>query len=133
MNCNRSAFSLIMLLAAAGASADVTVQEQMNLDVASIKAHGTTTKRFTSDKERTETEFSCDGFLSMLCGRKNGLEIVRLDRGVVLSGEPAKQSYTETPLPTPEQTRALEEHARAAMEKLKSCPAPAHADVDTSK
>ena len=122
-----------MLLAAAGASADVTVQEQMNLDVASIKAHGTTTKQFTSDKERTETEFRCDGFLSMLCGKNNGLEIVRLDRGVVLAGEPAKQSYTETPLPTPEQTRALEERARAAMEKLKSCPAPAHSDVDTSK
>jgi hypothetical protein len=135
MNTSRSAVTLVMLLAAAGASADVTVQEQMNLDVASIKAHGATTKRFTSDKERTETEFSCDGFLSMLCGKKNGLEIVRLDRGVVLSGEPAKQSYIETPLPTPEQTRALEERARAAMEQLKSCPAqaPAHADVDTSK
>ena len=133
MHYSRSAFTLVMLLAAAGASADVTVQEQMSLDVASIKAHGTTTKRFTSDKERTETEFSCDGFLSMLCGKKNGLEIVRLDRGVVLSAEPAKQSYIETPLPTPEQTRALEERARATMEKLKSCPAAAHADVDTSK
>ena len=133
MKHSHSAFTIVMLLASAGASADVTVQEQLNLDVASIKAHGTTTRRFTSDKQRTETEFRCDGLLSMLCGKNNGLEIVRLDRGVTLSGEPAKQRYTETPLPTPEQTRALEERMRATMEKLKSCPAPAHSEVDTSK
>ena len=92
MKHSHSAFTIVMLLASAGASADVTVQEQLNLDVASIKAHGTTTRRFTSDKQRTETEFRCDGLLSMLCGKNNGLEIVRLDRGVTLSGEPAKQS-----------------------------------------
>lgn len=137
MNTRHIPVTLVTLLAGAAVHADVTVQEQLNLEVAVIKAHGTSTKRVTSDKERTATEFSCDGLMSMLCGKNSSLEIVRLDRDVILSGEPKKKSYTETPFPTAEQRRALEERMKAAMEKLKSCPtptpAPGAAGVDTSK
>ena len=75
---------LPMLLAAAMAHADVTVQERIDLDVAGIKAHGTTTQLSTSDKARSSTEISCEGLLSMLCGKNANLEIVRLDRDVIL-------------------------------------------------
>ncbi len=137
MYTSRATLSAVMLLAGAGAQADVSVQEQMNLEVAIIKAHGTTTRRVTSDKQRTETEFSCEGFMSMLCGHNGSLEIIRLDRAVIMSADPGKKSYVEKPLPTPEERRALEERMQAVAEKLKSCPAPAHgpapAGVDTSK
>lgn len=117
--------------------ADVTMQEQVNLNVAIIKMHGTTTEKYTGDKKRSDSDFRCDGFMSMLCGKNQGLEIVRLDRDVTWSGEPKKKQYTEVAFATPEQRRALEERMRAAMEKLKSCPAPkatpASQGVDTSK
>lgn len=121
-----------LLLAAAAAHADVTVNAQMDLSVAIIKAHGTTTNMTTSDKERSSTQFSCEGLMSMLCGKNEGLEIVRLDRDVVMKGDAKKKSYTETPFPTPEQRAALQERMKAAQEKLKSCPPPAHAPASTT-
>jgi len=137
MKFTRTPLFLLMALATAAAQADVSVQEQIDLDVASIKAHGNSTQLTTSDKQRSTTELSCEGLLSMLCGKNSSLEIVRLDRDVILKGDAKKKSYTETPLPTPAERQALEERMKAVAEKLKSCPAPAHAPpqagVDTSK
>ena len=78
--------TLVMLLASAAVHADVTVQEQLNLEVAVIKAHGTSTKRVTSDKERTATEFSCDGLMSMLCGKNSSLEAFDVVKQIGLEG-----------------------------------------------
>ena len=122
------------LLLACPAIADVTVQEQTTMNFAIIKAHSTNTERIAGDKQRTESEMRCDGMMSLVCGKTQQVDIVRLDRGVTWNVEPNKKRYTEIPLPTPEQTRAAAEHMRAAMEKLKSCPAAKQAEqVDTSK
>src|SRR5580765_271473 len=86
----------------------------------------------TSDKDRTDSNFSCEGFMSMLCGKNESREIVRLDRDVVMKGDAKKKSYTETPFPTPEQRQALKERMKAAAEKLKSCPPPEHAPARTT-
>jgi hypothetical protein len=130
--------AILLLTAPCGtAFADATMQEQVSLNVAIIKMHGTTTQKFAGDKKRSDSDFRCDGFMSMLCGKNQSLEIVRLDRDVTWSAEPKKKQYTEVAFATPEQRRALEERMRAAMEKLKSCPAPkatpASQGVDTSK
>jgi hypothetical protein len=134
----RRPLSLFLALAAAAAQADVSVQEQIDLNVAGIiNAHGTSSQLTTTGMERSATEIGCEGLMSMLCPKVSSLDIVRLDRDVILKGDARKKSYTETPLPTPAERQALEERMKAAAEKLKSCPAPAHAPkqpgLDTSK
>ncbi len=125
------------MLACATAHADVTIQEQTNLNIAVIKAHGTSTKRITDDKERTESQFRCDGFMSMLCGKNDSLEIIRIDKTLTMTADTKKKTYLETPFPTAEQRAAMAQHLQAVMEKMKSCPAPpaaaASPNVDTSK
>lgn len=136
MNKSLAPVAWVALLACAGANADVTIQDQTTLNVAFIKAHGTSTKRITDDKKRTESEFRCDGFMSMLCGKNDSLEIVRLDQSVTMNGDAKKKTYTETPFPTPEQRQAMEQHMQAVIEKMKSCPTPVPTNspsVDTSK
>jgi hypothetical protein len=117
------------------ALADVTVQEQTTIHALIVKAHATSTDRITADKQRSETEFSCDGMMSMLCGHNKSVEIVRLDRDLTWTMEPKQKRYTEIPFPTPEQQRATREHQQAVIDKLKSCPAAqqAQSSVDTSK
>lgn len=122
------------LLLACPSVADVTVREQMTMNFAIIKAHSTNTERIAGDKQRTESDVRCDGMMSLLCGKTQQVDIVRLDRGVTWKVESKKKRYSEIPLPTPEQSRAAAEHMHAAMEKLKSCPAVKRAEqVDTSK
>jgi hypothetical protein len=124
------------LLAGAIAHADVTIQEQTTLNLSVIKAHISSTKRITDDKKRTESQFTCDGFMSMLCGKNDSLEIVRLDQSVTRHGDAKKKTYTETPFPTPEERQAIEQHMKEVMEKMKSCPTPVADNspkVDTSK
>ena len=117
------------------AAADVTIQQQTTIHAFVVKAHGTTTDRVAGDKQRNEREFSCDGVMSMFCGHNKAVDIVRVDRGLTWIVEPKKKRYTETPLPTPEETRALREHRQAVLDKLKSCPQAkaAPSSVDTSK
>ena len=125
-----------MLIAGATAHADVTVQDQTTMNLAMIKAHLSSTNQFTDDKKRSETEFRCDGFMSMLCGKNDSLEIIRLDQSLTKRGDAKKKTYTESPIPTPDQRKAMEEAAQAELEKMKSCPTPAPAStpaVDTSK
>ena len=126
----------VAVIACAVAHADVTIQDQTTINVAFVKAHGSSTKRITDDKKRTESEFSCEGFMSMLCGKNGSLEIVRLDQSVTMHGDTKKKTYTATPFPTPEQRQAMEQRMQAVMEKMKSCPTPvatSSPSVDTSK
>lgn len=119
------------------ACADVTIQQQTTFDFAIIKAHGTTTESTTADKQRRDTEFHCEGFMSLLCGNAQSGEIVRLDRDVRWELEPKKKEYRETPFPTLAQRQAAEQQMREMMEKMKQCPAPpaqkATPAPDTSK
>ena len=79
MNRSLAPVACVAYLACAAANADVTIQEQTTLNLSVVKAHGTSTNSITDDKKRTESQFSCDGFMSMLCGKNRSLEIVRLD------------------------------------------------------
>lgn len=117
------------------AAADVTIQQQTTIHAFVVKAHGATTERVAGDKQRNEREFSCDGVMSIFCGHNKAVDIVRVDRGLTWNAEPKKKRYTETPLPTPEETRALREHRQAMLDKLNSCPKAkaAPSSVDTSK
>lgn len=138
MNKSPAPIALVALLACASAQADVTIQEQTSLNVAVIKAHSNSTKRITDDKERSESDFRCEGFMSMFCGKNNGsLEIIRIDRNLTMTADTKKKTYLEKPFPTPEQVKATQERLNAVMEKMKSCPAPPAAAnqpaVDTSK
>ena len=138
MNKSPAPIALVALLACASAQADVTIQEQTSLNVAVIKAHSNSTKRITDDKERSESDFRCEGFMSMFCGKNNGsLEIIRIDRNLTMTADTKKKTYLEKPFPTPEQVKATQERLNAVVEKMKSCPAPPAAAsqpaVDTSK
>ncbi|MEA3149640.1 MAG: hypothetical protein QOD56_579 [Gammaproteobacteria bacterium] len=117
------------------ARADVTIQQQTTIHAFVVRARGTTTDRVAGDKQRNEREFSCDGVMSMFCGHKKSVDIVRVDRGLTWTVDLKKKRYTETPMPTPEEVRALREHRQAMLDKLKSCPQAkaAPSSVDTSK
>jgi hypothetical protein len=114
-------------------SADVTIQQETTIHASIVKAHGTNIDRIAGDKQRNETQFACDGMLSIFCGHIKTVDIVRLDRGVKWKVEPKQKRYTESAIPTPEQHRAELAHQQAVMDKLKSCPQPAHSTFDTSK
>jgi hypothetical protein len=139
MNSNLGVAGTMAALAALSpcksAMADVTIQEQTTIHAFVVKAHGTTTNQVSGDKKRSEVQFACDGVMSMFCGHTKTVDIVRLDRDVTWDMEPKKKRYSETPLPTPEQQRALLQHQQAVIDKLKSCPQaqPAKSSIDTSK
>jgi hypothetical protein len=140
MNSNLGVAVGILATAAAlspggSAIADVTIQEQTTIHALVVKAHATTTNQVSGDKQRSEVQFACDGVMSMFCGYNKTVDIVRLDREVTWDMEPKKKRYTEIPFPTPEQQRAVLEHQKAVLDKLKSCPQaqPAASSVDTSK
>ncbi len=116
--------------------ADVIIQQQSTFDFAFIKAHGATTESTTADKQRRDSEFHCEGFMSLLCGNSQSGEILRLDRDLTWTLDPKKKQYRETSFPTPEQRQQAQQQLRETMEKMKQCPvaprdtAPA---PDTSK
>jgi len=128
-----SALVLTSTILGGQAFADVTIQQETTIHAFIVKAHGTTIDRVAGDKQRNETQFSCDGVMSLFCGHNKTVDIVRLDRGVTWKVEPKQKRYTEFPIPTPEQRRAELEHQQAVIDKLKSCPQPARTTVDTSK
>jgi hypothetical protein len=121
----------ISLIAAAGAlgaltprtaHADVTIVEQSTFDLSILKAHGNATELTSADKQRRDSAFHCEGFMSLLCGNAQSGEIIRLDRDVRWSLEPKKQEYRETAFLTPAQRQAAEQQAAATLEKMKQCP-----------
>ena len=116
------------------ARADVTIQEQSTYDLSLIKAHGTSTELTSGDKQRRDSEFHCDGMMALLCRNTGTGEITRLDKDVIWTLNPKDKAYTETHFPTPAERQAAEEKMRAALEKLKQCPArPGSNAPDTSK
>jgi hypothetical protein len=127
--------ALAALSPCGSAVADVTIQEQTTIHALVVKAHGTTTNQVSGGKQRSEVQFACDGVMSMFCGHNKTVDIVRLDREVTWDMEPKKKRYTEIPFPTPAQQRAVLEHQKAVIGKLKSCPQaqPAPSGIDTSK
>ena len=111
MNKSPAPIALVALLACASAQADVTIQEQTSLNVAVIKAHSNSTKRITDDKERSESDFRCEGFMSMFCGKKNGsLKIVRIDRNLTMMVGTPEEDLPGKAVPDP---RAGQGHAGA--------------------
>ncbi len=107
----------------AAVRADMTLQQNTTLDVASvIKMHGTTTTTVTADKKREDTEGHCEGVMSLLCGNVQSGEIVRLDRDVTWRLEPKKKRYVEQPFATPEELAAMRAKMQANLEKMRSCP-----------
>jgi hypothetical protein len=109
--------------AAAGARADVTVQEKTTLDVASmIRMHGATTTSITTEKKRDDSESHCEGMMSLVCGNLHRGDIVRLDRGLTWHLEPDKKSYREDIFATPEQLAEMRARLQANLEKMRSCP-----------
>ena len=132
MNARKTALLSTSLIAAAAAlgamtpraaQADVTIEEQSTFDLSIIKAHGNATEFTSADKQRRDSAFHCEGFMSLLCGNAQSGEIIRLDRDVRWSLEPKKREYRETPFLTPAQRQEAEQQAAATLEKMKQCPA----------
>jgi hypothetical protein len=114
--------------------ADVTVQEQSTFDLSLIKVHGTSTELTSGDKQRRDSEMHCEGMMSLLCRNIGGGEITRLDKDVIWTLNPKNKEYTEIRFPTEAERQAAEEKMRAALEKLKQCPARQDSTApDTSK
>jgi hypothetical protein len=130
-----SVLAAAAVLASLAARADVTVQQQSTFDVAIVKAHSSSTEYTTPDKQRRDSDFHCEGFMSMFCGNQAGGEIIRLDRDLTWTLEPKKKEYLESPFPTAAQREAAAAKVRENLEKLKSCPAAQQTSSapDTSK
>ncbi len=114
----------VLALTALPVAADVTIQQSVAMDVAgAIKMHGTTTDLLTSDKERRDSEFHCEGFMAMVCGNMRNGEIIRLDRDLSWQLRPDKKIYTETPFPTPEERAQAQQKMQETLDKMKQCQA----------
>src|SRR5665213_2414882 len=111
----------IAAIASAAARADVTVQQQMTMNLASIKVSSTTVERTVSDKQRKDVETRCGGFMSMLCGDAKSGEIVRLDRQVDWQLQPKKQLYQETQFPTAEERALAQQKLQETLDRMKQC------------
>jgi hypothetical protein len=114
--------------------ADTTIEQKNTLDVASvIRSHGSTTSSITSDKKRDDSDFHCEGMMSMFCGNMKGGEIVRLDRGLTWRLNPSKKTYTEDVFATPEELALARAKIQERLEKMRSCPASPQQPMDQSK
>jgi hypothetical protein len=123
---------LIGLAAPLVAQADVTVQERGILSISNLHVHSTSTQQIAGEKGRAESELGCQGTASLLCGKNQQIEIIRLDRGVIWKLEPRKSRYVETSFLAHEKAPSAAKQPRAAAEQLKSCP-PQPTVVDISK
>jgi hypothetical protein len=117
-------FTLIGITAPLAALADVTVQEQTTVNLATVTGHSLATHHISGDKQRSESELRCDGAMSPVCGQALHVDIVRLDRGVTWIVDPKNKRYTEVPFSMAQQRQ----------EKPQSCPLPLQTPTaDTSK
>jgi hypothetical protein len=104
------------------ARADVTTQQNLSLDAAGVvKMHGTTVERTSADKQRKDSEFHCEGFMSLLCGNTRSGDIIRIDRSLEWQLHPDKKSYLETPFPTAEERAAAQAKLQETLDKMKQC------------
>jgi hypothetical protein len=120
---------------AAAVRADVTIQQNTSLEVASmIRMHGLTTTTLTADKKREDIEAHCEGLMSLLCGNVQSGDIVRLDKNVTWRLEPKKKRYLEQAFATPEELAAMRAKMQANLEKMRSCPVSQKQEpIDKSK
>src|SRR5215467_3689911 len=121
--CPWSLVAALAALSSFAARADVTVQQKATFDLAIIKANSSSTEYTTLDKQRRDSDFHCEGFMSMFCGNQASGEIIRLDKDLEWTLEPKKKEYLESPFPTAAQREAAAAKVRENLEKLKSCPA----------
>jgi hypothetical protein len=132
------AAAAVLAFATFSARADVTTQESMALDLAGVvKMHGTTLDMTTSDKQRSDSEFHCEGFMSLLCGNAKTGDIVRLDKDLSWQLRPDKKTYIETAFPTPEERAQAQQKLQETLDKMKQCQqqqakTPAQKQADTS-
>jgi hypothetical protein len=104
------------------AVADVTTKQSTTLDVAGIiTMHGNTVEFTSGEKQRTDSEYSCNGLMSLFCRRANSGEIIRVDRGLTWNLNPSSKSYLETRFPTPEERALAQQKLEEALEKMKQC------------
>jgi hypothetical protein len=114
--------ALLAPLAAVTASADVTVTQATNFDLAVVKAHSNKTERISGEKARTDNDMHCEGMMSLLCGNQKNGEITRLDKDLTWELQPDKKSYLEKPFPTAAEIAEAKQKFEKMMEQLKSCP-----------
>jgi len=107
------------------AHADVTIQQNASFDFMIVKAHSTSTEYTTADKQRRDSNLHCEGLLSIACGNAQSGEIVRLDKDLSWSLDPAKKTYRETRFMTEAERQAMQARAQAMLDKMKQCPMPA--------
>lgn len=121
--------------AVGGARADVTIEEKSSFELPIFKAHASSTESFSADKKRRDYEMNCEGMMSMLCGKAQSGEIVRLDKNVSYQLEPKKKRYREQPFPTEAERKDLQKRLADNIEKMKQCAAqqPTQQAIDTSK
>lgn len=128
----------LLAFATLPARADVTTQESMALDAAGIiKMHGTSVEMTTSDKQRRDSDFHCEGFMSLVCGNARTAEIIRLDKDLAWELRPDKKTYIETAFPTPEERAVAQQKLQETLDKMKQCQqqqarTPAQRKSDTS-
>ena len=117
------------------ARADVTIEEKSTFELPIFKAHASSTESFSADKKRRDYEMNCEGLMSMLCGKAQSGEIVRLDKSMSYQLEPKKKRYREQPFPTEAERKELQKRLADNMEKMKQCAAqqPTQQAIDTSK
>jgi hypothetical protein len=114
--------ALLFTLVAIPAWADVTTQESLALDAAGVvKLHGTTLEMTASDKQRRDSEFHCEGFMSLLCGSAKSGEIIRLDKELAWQLRPDKKTYIETAFPTPQERAMAQQKMQETLDKMKQC------------
>ena len=111
------------------ARADVTVGQKTSMSLAGLNIDVNSVERTTADRQRTDTNVQCHGFLSLFCHNVEGGKIVRLDRKVEWELQPSKKRYTETPFPTAEERAQAQQALEAAMEEMKKCPMPQSQNV----
>ena len=118
------------------AGADVTIEQKTTVDLGITKMGTTATEQYTADKKHQSSQAKCSGLMSLVCGKTDTAEIVRLDKSVTYQLQPDKKTYREEPFPTEADRREWQQKMQAAMDKAKSCAAQQPAQkpaVDTSK
>ena len=112
-----------LLGVAAVSRADVTVEEKTSFDVAFFKANGVSVEQYTADKKHRDYKFGCEGFMSILCGKNDSGEIIRLDKDTTYDLQPKKKQYREHAFPTAAERAELKRRIAENMEKMKQCSA----------
>ncbi len=116
-------FGLLILLAGVGSAwADVTVERfTKSGGISGMGAfEGTTQERLQGLKKSEETATKFTGaIMSRLSSGSQQIVITRIDKGVVWSLDPKKQTYTETPIETFKPLSPPEKEQAATKEKPK--------------